>query len=125
MPKNTVSDPITDQEMAFAHLIMSGTMNDRRAAEAVGLNPGRNASTGHAIAAIFVVRRRTAATQSWTTFSRDGAFCTNCCLGATTKKLNERASLYEGHGFSRAVSGLCLTASQAAEKRTLGKSGPW
>ena len=39
MPKNTVSDPITDQEMAFAHLIMSGTMNDRRAAEAVGLNP--------------------------------------------------------------------------------------
>ncbi len=45
MPKNhacpgvpRVSDPITDQEMAFAHLIMSGTMNDRRAAEAVGLN---------------------------------------------------------------------------------------
>jgi hypothetical protein len=39
MPKKTVSDPITDQEMAFALLIMSGTMNDRRAAEAVGLNP--------------------------------------------------------------------------------------
>jgi hypothetical protein len=39
MPKNTVSDPITDQEMAFAHLILSGTMNDHRAAEAVGLNP--------------------------------------------------------------------------------------
>ena len=39
MPKKTVSDPITDQEMAFAHLIMSGTMNDRRAAKAVGLNP--------------------------------------------------------------------------------------
>jgi hypothetical protein len=39
MPKNTVSDPITDQEIAFALLIMSGTMNDRRAAEAVGLNP--------------------------------------------------------------------------------------
>ncbi len=39
MPKNTVSDPITDQEMAFAHLIMSGTMTDRAAAEAVGLNP--------------------------------------------------------------------------------------
>jgi hypothetical protein len=39
MPKNTVSDPITDQEMAFAHLILSGTMNDRRAAEAAGLNP--------------------------------------------------------------------------------------
>jgi hypothetical protein len=39
MPKNTVTDPITDQEMAFAHLILTGTMNDRRAAEAVGLNP--------------------------------------------------------------------------------------
>jgi hypothetical protein len=38
MPKNIVSDP-TDQEMAFVHLVLSGTMNDRRAAEAVGLNP--------------------------------------------------------------------------------------
>jgi hypothetical protein len=39
MPKNNVSDPITDQEMAFALLIMSGSMTDRQAAEAVGLNP--------------------------------------------------------------------------------------
>ena len=31
--------------MAFAHLIMSGTMNDRRAAEAVGLNPDTAAYT--------------------------------------------------------------------------------
>jgi hypothetical protein len=45
MPKNTVTDPITDQEMAYAHLIMSGTMNDRRAAEAVGLNPETAAYT--------------------------------------------------------------------------------
>jgi hypothetical protein len=52
MPKNTacpgvpwVSDPITDQEMAFAHLILSGTMTDRRAAEAVGLNPESAAYT--------------------------------------------------------------------------------
>jgi hypothetical protein len=45
MPKNTVSDPITDQEMAFAHLILSGTMNDHRAAEAVGLNPESAAYT--------------------------------------------------------------------------------
>jgi hypothetical protein len=45
MPKNNVTDPITDQEMAFAHLIMSGTMNDRRAAEAVGLNPDTAAYT--------------------------------------------------------------------------------
>ncbi len=45
MPKNTVTDPITDQEIAFAHLIMSGTMNDRAAAEAVGLNPDTAAYT--------------------------------------------------------------------------------
>jgi hypothetical protein len=45
MPKNTVSDPITDQEMAFAHLVLIGTMNDRRAAEAVGLNPDSAAYT--------------------------------------------------------------------------------
>jgi hypothetical protein len=45
MPKSTVSDPITDQEMAFAHLIMSGTMTDRQAAEAVGLNPDTAAYT--------------------------------------------------------------------------------
>jgi hypothetical protein len=45
MPKNTVTDLITDQEMAFAHLIMSGTMTDRRAAEAVGLNPDTAAYT--------------------------------------------------------------------------------
>ncbi len=45
MPKNTVTDPITDQEIAFARLIMSGTMNDRRAAKAVGLNPETAAYT--------------------------------------------------------------------------------
>jgi hypothetical protein len=45
MPKNKVSDPITDQEIAFAHLILSGAMTDRRAAEAVGLNPDSAAYT--------------------------------------------------------------------------------
>jgi hypothetical protein len=39
MPKNSVTDLITDQEIAFAHLILSGTMNDREAAEAACLNP--------------------------------------------------------------------------------------
>ncbi len=39
MPKNKVSDPITDQEMAFARLVLSGGTTDRQAAEAVGLNP--------------------------------------------------------------------------------------
>jgi hypothetical protein len=45
MPKNQVNDLITDQEMAFAHLILSGKMTDRRAAEAVGLNPETAAYT--------------------------------------------------------------------------------
>jgi len=45
MPKNQVSDPITDQEVAFAHLVLSGSMTDRQAAEAVGLNPDTAAYT--------------------------------------------------------------------------------
>ncbi len=45
MPKNPVTDPITDQEIAFAHLVLSGTMNDQRAAEAVGLNASTAAYT--------------------------------------------------------------------------------
>ncbi len=45
MPKNEVSDPITDQEIAFALLVLSGAMTDRQAAEAVGLNPDSAADT--------------------------------------------------------------------------------
>jgi len=45
MPQNIACDPITDQEMAFVHLILSGTMTDRRAAKAVGLNPDTAANT--------------------------------------------------------------------------------
>jgi hypothetical protein len=45
MPKNKVSDPITDQEMAFAHLVLSGGMTDRQAAETAGLNPDSAAYT--------------------------------------------------------------------------------
>jgi hypothetical protein len=45
MPKNKVSDPITDQEMAFARLVLSGAMTDRHVAEAVGLNPDSAAYT--------------------------------------------------------------------------------
>jgi hypothetical protein len=45
MPKNQVADPITAQEMAFARLVLSGTMTDRQAAEAAGLNPDTAAYT--------------------------------------------------------------------------------
>ena len=39
MLKNQVSDPITDQEVAFVHLILSENMTDSRAAKAVGSQP--------------------------------------------------------------------------------------
>jgi hypothetical protein len=39
MPRNNVSDLITDQEIAFARLVLSGRMTDRQAAEAVGFDP--------------------------------------------------------------------------------------
>ena len=45
MPKNQVSDLITDQEITFAHLVLSGTMTDRQAAETAGLNPDTAAYT--------------------------------------------------------------------------------
>jgi hypothetical protein len=45
MPKNKVNDPITDQEITFARLVLSGAMTDRQAAEAVGLNPDSAAYT--------------------------------------------------------------------------------
>jgi hypothetical protein len=52
MPKNQacpgvprVNDLITDQEIAFARLILAGTMTDRAAAQTVGLNPDTAAYT--------------------------------------------------------------------------------
>jgi hypothetical protein len=45
MPRNQVTDLITDQEMLFARLILAGTMTDRQSAEAAGLNPDTAAYT--------------------------------------------------------------------------------
>jgi hypothetical protein len=45
MPKNNVTDLITDQEIAFALLVLSGSMTDREAAHAAGLNPDTAAYT--------------------------------------------------------------------------------
>ena len=39
MTEINVNDLITDQEIAFARLVLSGTMTDRQAAEAAGLDP--------------------------------------------------------------------------------------
>jgi len=43
MPKGKVDVPITDQEIRFAHLILTGKLTDRKAAEAVGISPGQAA----------------------------------------------------------------------------------
>ena len=43
MPKRPVQTPITDQEIAFAHLVLAGTMTDKAAAKAVGIDPSRAA----------------------------------------------------------------------------------
>jgi hypothetical protein len=43
MPKGPGQTPITDQEIAFAHLVLAGTMTDKAAAEAVGIDPSRAA----------------------------------------------------------------------------------
>ena len=45
MPKNKTCDLITDQEMVFARLVLAGTMTDRDAAQAAGLNPATAAYT--------------------------------------------------------------------------------
>ena len=39
MPKEKVNDLITDQEIAFARLILAGELSDQQAAETAGLNP--------------------------------------------------------------------------------------
>jgi hypothetical protein len=45
MSENNVNDLITDQEIAFALLVLSGKITDRQAAQAVGLNPDTAADT--------------------------------------------------------------------------------
>ncbi len=45
MPKNKVNDLITDREMTFARLVLSGTLTDRDAAQAAGLSPDTAAYT--------------------------------------------------------------------------------
>ena len=45
MPKSKVNDPITDQEIVYARLILSGKMSDQEAAEVAGLNPTTAAYT--------------------------------------------------------------------------------
>ena len=73
MSKNEVSDPITDQEIAFAHLILSGAMTDRHAAEAVGLNPDSAAYTkAKPCVCAYMLERRAAVQQHLVQQEADG-----------------------------------------------------
>jgi hypothetical protein len=73
MPKNKVSDPITDQESAFARLVLSGTMTDRQAAEAVGLNPDSAAYTkAKPRVRVYMLEHRTAVEQQLVQQEADG-----------------------------------------------------
>jgi hypothetical protein len=117
MPKNIVSDPITDQEIAFARLVLSGTMTDRQAAEAVGLNPDSAAYTkSKPRVRAYMLEHRAAVQQQLVQQEADGLRRLNLDREQVLARLwdpkisnfknAEQAaenSLDEGHGFSRAV----------------------
>jgi hypothetical protein len=63
MPNNQAIDPITDQEIAFARLVLSGTTTDRDAAQAAGLNPEDAAYTKAKLGAYLLDRHATAPQQ--------------------------------------------------------------
>src|ERR1700733_2454502 len=73
MPKNKVIDPITDQEIAFARLVLSGAMTDRHAAEAVGLNPDSAAYTKSKLRVLaYMLEHRAAVQQQLVQQEADG-----------------------------------------------------
>jgi hypothetical protein len=102
MPKNTVTDPITDQEMAFAHLIMSGTMNDRRAAEAVGLNPETAAYTkSKPRVRAYMIEHRAAVSQKLVDHEAEGLRKLNISRDQILTRLWELATL--SHEVTRGI----------------------
>ena len=90
MPKNKVSDLITDQEIAFARLVLSGTMTDRDAAQAVGLNPDTAAYTkSKPRVRAYMIEHRAAVQQQLieqeteaARRDRSASFWTSCCSTA-------------------------------------------
>ena len=78
MPKNQVTDLITDQEMDFARLLLAGTMTDRDAARAVGLNPDTAAYTkAKPRVRAYMIEHRTAVQQQFVEQETEG------CAGGT------------------------------------------
>jgi hypothetical protein len=94
MPKNQVSDLITDQEIAFALLILSGTMTDRAAAEAVGLNPDTAAYTkAKPRVRAYMLEHRAAVQQQLVEQEREGLRRQNQWREQVLKRLWEIANL--------------------------------
>src|ERR1700723_4146162 len=94
MPKNIVNDPITDQEMAFAHLVLSGTMNDRQAAEAAGLNPDTAAYTkSKPRVRDYMIEHRNAVREKLVDLEPEGGPKSNLCRDQVLTRLWELASL--------------------------------
>jgi hypothetical protein len=94
MPKNKVSDPITDQEMAFARLVLSGAMTDRQAAEAVGLNPDSAAYTkSKPRVRDYMLEHRAAVQQQLVQQEAEGQYRFNLDREQVLKRLWELANL--------------------------------
>ena len=94
MPKNKVSDPITDQEIAFARLVLSGGMTDRQAAEAVGLNPDSAAYTkSKPRVRAYMLEHRAAVQQQLAQQEADGLHRLNLDREQVLKRLWEIANL--------------------------------
>ena len=94
MPKNKVSDPISDQEIAFARLILSGAMTDRHAAEAVGLNPDSAAYTkSKPRVRAYMLEHRAAVQQQLVQKEADGLHRLNLDRGQVLNRLWEIANL--------------------------------
>ena len=94
MPKNKVSDPITDQEMAFARLVLSGAMTDRQAAEAVGLNPDSAAyTTSKPRVRAYMLEHRPAVQQQLVQQEAEGQYRFNLDREQVLKRLWELANL--------------------------------
>jgi hypothetical protein len=94
MPKNIVTDPITDKEIAFARLVLSGSMTDRRAAEAVGLNPDTAAYTkAKPRVRAYMLEHRTAVQQQLVQQETDGLRQQNLWRQQVLDRLWEIANL--------------------------------
>jgi hypothetical protein len=127
MPKNKVRDPITDQEIAFARLVLAGTMTDRHAAEAVGLNP-RDRGTAYLSprtacnSCPFILPGRAKAQTAQKGRCRGQAMCAGVRTIGAYRRASRMSIPDDTFAFRSLPSVLVFLA---ALKLTSGKSGVW